>query len=200
MSSITASTFHWRDVDAEDFTPESTKEQLRGYLAVLDLVDEFQADCVGWQYQLGLLKLLPPSDFAEGSAQLARSPRRGRQGRHHRDRGGPGQPRADGVDEATPRSQGAARRGHVSRRPLGRDSRRPISLGLAQFRLLRRVCLQPRRRRDLRGVHSFRQPKGYFPIPGGTFAGESLPGRSLGRAPGSTATASLSWTSAAASR
>ena len=28
----------------------------------------------------------------------------------------------------------------------------------------------------LRGVHSYRQPSGYFPIPGGTFAGESLPG------------------------
>src|SRR5690606_6927237 len=29
---------------------------------------------------------------------------------------------------------------------------------------------------SLRGAHSYRQPKGYFPIPGGTFAGESLPG------------------------
>jgi L-fucose isomerase-like protein len=29
----------------------------------------------------------------------------------------------------------------------------------------------------LRGVHSHRQPAGYFPVPGGTFAGESLPGR-----------------------
>ena len=28
----------------------------------------------------------------------------------------------------------------------------------------------------LRGVHSYRQPSGYFPVPGGTFAGESLPG------------------------
>ncbi|MBL9123636.1 MAG: hypothetical protein JNG90_08385, partial [Planctomycetaceae bacterium] len=28
----------------------------------------------------------------------------------------------------------------------------------------------------LEGVHSYRQPSGYFPIPGGTFAGESLPG------------------------
>jgi L-fucose isomerase-like protein len=28
----------------------------------------------------------------------------------------------------------------------------------------------------LRGVHSYRQPAGYFPVPGGTFAGESLPG------------------------
>ena len=58
--------FHWNEQDAADFTAESTREQLRGYLAVLDLLAEFQADCVGWQYQLGLLKLLPPSDFAEG--------------------------------------------------------------------------------------------------------------------------------------
>ena len=28
----------------------------------------------------------------------------------------------------------------------------------------------------LKGVHSYRQPSGYFPTPGGTFAGESLPG------------------------
>ena len=54
------------EADAEDFTPAATREQLRGYLAVLDLLEEFQADCLGWQYQLGLLKLLPPSDFAEG--------------------------------------------------------------------------------------------------------------------------------------
>ena len=28
----------------------------------------------------------------------------------------------------------------------------------------------------LDGVHSYRQPAGYFPLPGGTFAGVSLPG------------------------
>ena len=59
-------TFHWQEAEAEDFTPESTREQLRGYLAVLDLFDEFQADCLGWQYQLGLLPVMPPSDFCEG--------------------------------------------------------------------------------------------------------------------------------------
>src|SRR5581483_9231239 len=59
-------TFHWQEENAEDFTPAATREQLRGYLAVLDLLDEFRADCLGWQYQLGLLNLLPPSDFAEG--------------------------------------------------------------------------------------------------------------------------------------
>ncbi len=30
---------------------------------------------------------------------------------------------------------------------------------------------------SLKGVHSFRQPAGYFPVAGGTFAGVSLPGR-----------------------
>lgn len=29
---------------------------------------------------------------------------------------------------------------------------------------------------SLRGVHSYRQPAQYFPIPGGTFAGEARPG------------------------
>jgi L-fucose isomerase-like protein len=29
----------------------------------------------------------------------------------------------------------------------------------------------------LQGVHSYRQPEAYFPIAGGTFAGESLPGK-----------------------
>ena len=29
---------------------------------------------------------------------------------------------------------------------------------------------------SLAGTHSFRQPAGYFPVPGGTFAGASLPG------------------------
>ncbi len=63
--------FHWKEADATDFTAEATREQIRGYLAVLDLLDEFKADCLGWQYQLGLLKLLPPSDFAEGLLEFA---------------------------------------------------------------------------------------------------------------------------------
>ena len=58
--------FHWEEEGAEDFTEEATREQLRMYIAVLGLVDEFKADCIGWQYQLGLLPLLPPSDFCEG--------------------------------------------------------------------------------------------------------------------------------------
>ena len=63
-------------------TERATREQLRDYLAVLDLVGEFKADCLGWQYQLGLIPLRPPSDFAEGlfnSSLPARVERR-----HHR--------------------------------------------------------------------------------------------------------------------
>jgi hypothetical protein len=59
-------TFHYREKGAEDFDERATREQLRDYLAVLDLVEEFHAECLGWQYQLGLLPLRPPSDFAEG--------------------------------------------------------------------------------------------------------------------------------------
>ena len=50
-------TFHWGEGDATDFTEESTREQLRDYLVVLDLVDEFGADCIGWQFQIGLLSI-----------------------------------------------------------------------------------------------------------------------------------------------
>src|SRR6202011_2626198 len=49
-----------------DFTEATTRTQLQMYLAVLDLLAEFKADCLGWQYQLGLLPGLPPSDFGEG--------------------------------------------------------------------------------------------------------------------------------------
>ena len=58
--------FHWGEHEAADFNEALTREQLRDYLAVLDLMKEYQADCLGWQYQLGLLALRPPSDFAEG--------------------------------------------------------------------------------------------------------------------------------------
>ena len=58
--------FHWKEADAADFDENATREQLRDYLAVLDLLTEYKADCLGWQYQLGLLPLRPPSDFAEG--------------------------------------------------------------------------------------------------------------------------------------
>ena len=51
--------FHWGEDGADDFDENATREQLRDYLTVLDLVSEFKADCVGWQYQLGLVPLRP---------------------------------------------------------------------------------------------------------------------------------------------
>ena len=54
------------DYDFPDFDENATREQLRDYLVVKDMVEEFKADCLGWQYQLGLIPLRPPSDFAEG--------------------------------------------------------------------------------------------------------------------------------------
>ena len=167
--------FHWGEADAEDFSPETTKEQLRGYLTVLDLLDEFRADCVGWQYQLGLLKLLPPSDFAEG---LLNS--------HAR-------PEGDGsvVIAATEADQGNLVPMELMKRLLEAKG----LPGAVMFHDVRWGGVHDGRflwvllnsgscgayafnhdTTSLRGTHSYRQPKGYFPIPGGTFAGESLPG------------------------
>ena len=67
-------TFHWGENGAADFDEKATREQLRDYLAVLDLLDEFKADCLGWQYQLGLLPLRPPSRLRRGPAQLGLPP------------------------------------------------------------------------------------------------------------------------------
>ena len=50
----------------------------------------------------------------------------------------------------------------------------------------------------LQGVHSYRQPRTYFPVPGGTFAGESLPGEITWARAYIRRTASSGWTSAAA--
>jgi L-fucose isomerase-like protein len=168
-------TFHWNEPDAADFTPDATKQQLRGYLAVLDLVREFSADCLGWQYQLGLLKLLPPSDFAEG---LLNS--------HAR-------PEGDGqvLITSTEADQGNLVPMELMKRIL-------IAKGLpaaVMFHDVRWGATHQGRflwvllnsgscgayafnhnPDSLQGVHSFRQPAGYFPVPGGTFAGASLPG------------------------
>ncbi len=103
-------TFHHGEEGAEDFTPEATKEQLRDYLAVLGMIEEFKADCLGWQYQLGLLPLRPPSDFSEGLSQLGLPARDER--RHHRllDRSRPGKPRPHGADEAAAQEEGTCTR------------------------------------------------------------------------------------------
>jgi L-fucose isomerase-like protein len=168
-------TFHWQEAGALDFTAAATREQLRSYLAVLDLLGEFQADCLGWQYQLGLLKLLPPSDFAEG---LFNS--------HAR-------PEGDGevVITSTEADQGNLVPMELMKRVL-KEKGLP---GAVMFHDVRWGARHDGRFlwvllnsgscgayafnhdvNSLAGVHSYRQPAGYFPVPGGTFAGISLPG------------------------
>ena len=167
--------FHWGEPGAEDFNAESTKEQLRGYLTVLDLLDEFKADCVGWQYQLGLLKLLPPSDFAEGLLNShARPEGNGRT-----------------VITSTEADQGNLVPMELMKRIL-ESKGLPGSVMFHDVRwgaehegrflwvlLNSGSCGAYAFNHDvssLKGVHSYRQPSGYFPVPGGTFAGVSLPG------------------------
>jgi L-fucose isomerase-like protein len=167
--------FHWEAEDAADFTAAATREQLRGYLAVLDLLDEFKADCIGWQYQLGLLNLLPPSDFAEG---LLNS--------HAR-------PEGDGhvVITSTEADQGNLVPMELMKRLLeakglpGAVMFHDVRWGARHEGRFLWVLLNSgscgayafnHDVNSLSGVHSFRQPAGYFPVPGGTFAGVSLPG------------------------
>ncbi len=168
-------TFHYGEKGAEDFDERATREQLRDYLAVLDLVREFKADCVGWQYQLGLVPLRPPSDFAEGLLNSACRPE------------GDG----DTVVCSTEADQG-------NLVPMELMKRLLRAKGLHQAVMFHDVrwggehdgrfvwvllnsgsCSAYAFNHDpdtLQGVHSYRQPAGYFPIPGGTFTGESLPG------------------------
>lgn len=169
-------TFHWREKEADDFDEHATREQLRDYLAVLDLVHEFKADCLGWQYQLGLLPLRPPSDFAEGLFNSTCRPE------------GDG----DTISCSTEADQG-------NLVPMEMMKRLLKAKGLHQGVMFHDVrwggehdgrfvwvllnsgsCGAYAFNQDpktLRGVHSYRQPAGYFPVPGGTFAGESLPGQ-----------------------
>jgi len=168
-------TFHWKEKDAEDFDEAATREQLRDYLAVLDLIGEFKADCLGWQYQLGLIPLRPPSDFAEGLFNSTCRP----------------ESSGDTIACATEADQGNVVPMELLKRLLK-------AKGLHQavmFHDVRWGALHEGRflwvllnsgscgayafnhdPETLAGVHSYRQPSLYFPTPGGTFAGESLPG------------------------
>jgi len=168
-------TFHWGEEGVEDFTEDATREQLRDYLAVLDLVNEYKADCMGWQYQLGLLPLRPPSDFSEGLFNSTCRP----------------ESNGDTVVCATEADQGNAV-------PMEMMKRLLLAKGLHQSVMFHDVrwggehegrfvwvllnsgsCGAYPFNFDpdtLAGVHSYRQPALYFPVPGGTFAGESLPG------------------------
>ncbi len=169
-------TFHWKEGDAQDFDERSSKEQLRDYLAVLDMVGEFKADCIGWQYQLGLIPLRAPSDLAEG---LLNSTCR---------------PESDGdtIVCATEADQGNVVPMELMKRLLKKK-------GLHQAVMFHDVrwgaehdgrfiwvllnsgsCGAYAFNHDpqtLSGAHSYRQPSLYFPTPGGSLAGESLPGK-----------------------
>lgn len=168
-------TFHWREAGAEDFDERATREQLRDYLTVLDLAAEYHADCVGWQYQLGLLPLRPPSDFAEGLLNSVCRP----------------EPNGDTIVCATEADQGNALPMELLKRLLRAKGLHQAVMfhdvrwgaeheGRFLWVLLNSGSCgayafnhQPD---TLRGVHSYRQARAYFPVPGGTFTGESLPG------------------------
>jgi L-fucose isomerase-like protein len=168
-------TFHWREKDATDFTEDATRTQLQMYLAVLDLLAEFKADCLGWQYQLGLLPVLPPSDFCEGLLNSTCRP----------------ESNGDLVITSTEADQGNLVPMELMKRLLLQKGLHQAVMfhdvrwgGLHEGRWLWVLlnsgsCGAYAFNHDpdtLRGVHSYRQPAGYFPIAGGTFAGESLPG------------------------
>ena len=168
--------FHWGEGDGSDFNEASTREQLRDYLAVLDLMREYQADCLGWQYQLGLFALRPPSDFAEGLLNSTCRP----------------ESNGDTIVCATEADQGNVIPMELMKRILK-------AKGLHQGVMFHDVrwgaehdgrflwvllnsgsCGAYAFNHDpstLKGVHSYRQPAMYFPRAGGTFAGESLPGQ-----------------------
>jgi L-fucose isomerase-like protein len=167
--------FHWREKGSEDFNEESTRTQLRMYLAVLDLLAEFKSDCLGWQYQLGLLPVLPPSDFCEGLLNSTCRP----------------ESNGDLIITSTEADQG-------NLVPMEMMKRLLLKKGLHQAVMFHDVRWGGEHDgrwlwvllnsgscgayafnhapETLKGVHSYRQPAGYFPIPGGTFAGESFPG------------------------
>ncbi len=169
-------TFHYGERGGTDFDESATREQLRDYLAVLDMMGEFKADCLGWQYQLGLIPLRPPSDLAEGLFNSTCRP----------------ESNGDTIACATEADQGNVIPMELMKRLL-------VEKGLHQAVMFHDVrwgamhegrflwvllnsgsCGAYAFNHDpdtLAGAHSFRQPSLYFPTPGGTFAGESLPGK-----------------------
>jgi len=168
--------FHYGEEGAKDFHADATREQLRDYLCVLDMVDEFKADCVGWQYQLGLINQRPPSDFAEG---LLNSICR---------------PEGNGavIIDATEADQGNLLPMEMMKRLLDAKGLHhsvafhDIRWGLEVEGRFIWVLLNSgsagayaysMNEQTLEGVHSFRQPSQFFPVPGGTFSGRSLPGQ-----------------------
>lgn len=168
-------TFHWRENGNDDFDEQATREQLRDYLTVLDLVAELKFDCLGWQYQLGLINLRPPSDLAEGLLNSVCRP----------------ESNGDTIACSTEADQGNLIPMQLMKRLLAKKGLDPSVMfhdvrwgaehdGRFLWVLLNSgSCGAYAFNHDpttLRGAHSYRQPKLYFPIPGGTLAGESLPG------------------------
>lgn len=167
--------FHYGIENAQDFDVNATREQLRDYLAVLDLASEFHADCIGWQYQLGLIRSRPPSDFAEGLFNSTCRP----------------ESNGDTIVDATEADQGNVLPMEMMKRLLKAKGLHQAVFfhdirwgGSHEGRFLW-VLLNSGSSGayafnhdpdSLRGVHSWRQPSTYFPVPGGTFAGESLAG------------------------
>ncbi len=169
-------TFHYGERGANDFTEAATREQLRDYLTVLAFMAEYKADCLGWQYQLGLIPLRPPSDLAEGLFNSTCRP----------------ESNGDTIACATEADQGNAL-------PMEMMKRLLKAKGLHQAVMFHDVrwgaehegrflwvllnsgsCGAYAFNHDpdsLSGAHSYRQPSLYFPTPGGTLAGESLPGK-----------------------
>ncbi len=117
--------FHYGD----DFTEKATRGQLRGYCAALDFLEEFRADCIGWQYQLGLDPFVAAVGLRRRSAQLGVSAREQRQHGRLLHRSRPGQRAADGDAEAPAAGARTARIGRVPRRALGRRCTRGASSG-----------------------------------------------------------------------
>lgn len=168
-------TFHWGEKGAADFTEHATREQLRDYLAVLDLAAEFGADCIGWQYQLGMIHRRPPSDFAEGLLNSTCRP----------------EGNGDTIVDATEADQGNALPMELMKRLLKakglhqsvafHDVRWGLEIGGKFLWILLNsgsagAYAFNHDPDTLAGVHSWRQPAQYFPTPGGSFAGESLEG------------------------
>jgi L-fucose isomerase-like protein len=167
--------FHWGERSTTDFDERASREQLRDYLAVLDMLGEYKADCLGWQYQLGLIPLRPPSDLAEGLFNSTCRP----------------ESSGDTVACATEADQGNAVPMELMKRLLKAKGLHQAVMfhdvrwgdthdGRFMWVLLNSgSCGAYAFNHDpttLRGAHSYRQPALYFPTPGGTFAGESLPG------------------------
>jgi len=167
--------FHYGIENAQDYDVHATREQLRDYLAVLDLASEFRADCIGWQYQLGLIRSRPPSDFAEGLFNSTCRP----------------ESNGDTIVDATEADQGNVLPMEMMKRLLKAKGLHQAVFfhdirwgGNHEGRFLWILLNSGSSGAyafnhdpdSLRGVHSWRQPSTYFPVPGGTFAGESLAG------------------------